>query len=364
MVVVNGAPAGDGRLGYGEQFRLGSSVWQVMRDQPRPAAGFDNALDAAKAGLNQFAGTSDLRGFSLVHLFSEVFKRRTPEEVEEYFVVGTSRTTPHLSQIPPGWPKPWFFLRVLLFVALCYLGLNFAAQQFSNQRMIPGMLVMGALAVPLATVILLFELNAPRNVSFYFVLMLVFSGGVVSLILSLFGFAYTDLDWLGASSAGIVEEIGKLLTVALLVRQQRYRFILNGLLFGAAVGAGFAFLESAGYAFDEVIKYRALAPAIANIELRAMLAPFGHVAWTAIAAAALWRVKGAGPMSPRLFTEVSFLRAFLLPVLFHMLWNSPLPSFLYLKHLAIGAASWFVVFTFAQQGLRQVRAEQTRAPGW
>jgi hypothetical protein len=37
------------------------------------------------------------------------------------------------------------------------------------------------------------------------------SGGVVSLFVALAGFSVSNLDWMGASSAGIVEEIGKLL---------------------------------------------------------------------------------------------------------------------------------------------------------
>ncbi len=242
--------------------------------------------------ISSLASTDKLDGFSLSEFFSEVFKKRTKDEIDDYFVVGTSRTTPRIEDVATSWPKPWFFFRVLTFVALIYFGFYFAFEQFENIRLIPGLIMMGSLAVPLATVILFFELNIPRNVSFNRVLMLVASGGVVSLFVALVGFKVSNLNWLGASSAGIVEEIGKLLAVILVARSFRGKYILNGLLFGAAVGAGFAFFESAGYAFDYLERTNSLSVMFDVIQSRAFLTPFGHVAWTAIAAAALWRVKG------------------------------------------------------------------------
>ena len=56
------------------------------------------------------------------------------------------------------------------------------------------------------------------------------------------------LDWLGASVAGLVEEPGKLLVLAFIFNNRRYRSILNGLLLGAAVGAGFVASQSAARA--------------------------------------------------------------------------------------------------------------------
>ena len=204
--------------------------------------------------LSSLASTEELEGFSPKALFSEVFKKRSREEVDEYFVVGTSRTTPQLAEVPTVWPRPWFFLRVLAFLAALYVAFYVSFEQFGNIRLIPGLIMMGSLAVPLATVILVFELNVLRNVSFNRVLVLVASGGVVSLFVSLAGFSLSKLDWMGASSAGIVEEIGKLSGVIIVARSFKTKY---GLLFGASVGAGFAFFESAGYAFDFLLRARA-----------------------------------------------------------------------------------------------------------
>jgi RsiW-degrading membrane proteinase PrsW (M82 family) len=308
--------------------------------------------------ISSLASTDKLDGFSLTEFFSDVFKRRSKDDIDDYFVVGTARTTPPIEEVSTSWPKPWFFFRVLIFLALVYFAFYAAFEQFENIKLIPGLIMMGSLAVPLATVILFFELNVTRNVSFNRVLMLVASGGVVSLFVALVGFQVSNLDWLGASSAGIVEEIGKLLAVIIVARSFRGKYVLNGLLFGAAVGAGFAFFESAGYAFDYLERTNSLHVMFDTIQTRAFLTPFGHVAWTAIAAAAFWRVKGDKPFQVGMLLDSTFLKTMVIPILLHMLWNSPFQLPFELNHIGIGIVGWFVVFGLVQQGLHQIREEQ------
>jgi len=305
--------------------------------------------------ISSMASTEKLDGFSLSEFFSEVFKKRSREEIDDYFVVGTTKTTPPIEDVVASWPKPWFFFRVLIFLVLVYFGFYFAFEQFVNIKLIPGLIMMGSLAVPLATVILFFELNVTRNVSFNRVLMLVASGGVVSLFVALVGFQVSNLDWMGASSAGIVEEIGKLLAVIIVARSFRGKYILNGLLFGAAVGAGFAFFESAGYAFDFLERTNSLNVMFDIIQTRAFLTPFGHVAWTAICAGALWRVKGDSGFQLGMLLDSAFLKTMAIPMTLHMLWNAPFQLPFELKHIGIGMVGWFVVFGLVQQGLHQVR---------
>lgn len=116
------------------------------------------------------------------------------------------------------------------------------------------------------------------------------------------------------------------------------------------------------------MRERTLDAATGVIHLRAFLSPFGHVAWTAIAAGALWRVKGDRPLGVKMLVDPRFLKPFCIPVVLHMIWNAPLPSPLYARHLAVGVVGWMVVFGLVQEGLRQVRSVQaarraTRAPG-
>ncbi|HLV87772.1 MAG TPA: PrsW family intramembrane metalloprotease [Candidatus Sulfotelmatobacter sp.] len=324
-------------------------------DTPAPRHG---VLESIGNHISSFASTDRLEGFSLREFFSDVFKKREATEIDDYFVVGTSRTTPAIEDVPTGWPKPWFFFRVLIFLALVYLGFYLAWQQFQNPKLIPGLIMMGSLAAPLATVILFFELNAPRNISFNRILMLVASGGIVSLFVASIGFSVSDLGWMGASQAGIVEEIGKLLAVIIVARSFKGKYILNGLLYGAAVGAGFAFFESAGYAFEFLEKTGKLDVMFDVIQLRALLTPFGHVAWTAITAAALWRVKGDRPFQMHMLLDGGFLKTMLIPMVLHMAWDAPFTSPFDVHLIGLGIIGWFVVFGLVQQGLRQIRDEQ------
>jgi protease PrsW len=326
---------------------------------PTPASR-RNFLDEIGDRLSQMAGTEKLEGFNLHEMFSETFTRRSSAEMEEYFIVGTERTTPKITEVQSGWPKPWLFMRFLLFFFVLYASFVTAYQYFRNENLVPGLIVMGASAMPLATLILFFELNTPRNVSIYRLAVLVGLGGITSLAISLIGYDIGRLDWLGASSAGIVEELGKLIALVLIVRGARYKYILNGMLFGAAVGAGFACFETAGYAYRNA-RYGPQAM-LSVIWLRGMLAPLMHVAWTAMVGAALWRVKGARPLSLHMFFNPRFYRVLFFAMILHMLWN--LHRFdppLYLKEVVLGAIAWFVIWGLVQQGLRQVRDEQRAA---
>ncbi len=244
---VAGAEVTQGTLSNGQQFQLGASVWQVGTAPVE----LTNLLGTLGARLAKLTSTDKLEGFSLTAMFSEVFKGRKPGEVEDYLIVGTPKTTPHIDDVQTGWPKPWFFMRVLIFMAAVYLIFYKIFDISDNARIVPGLIVMGSLVVPLATVFLFWELNTPRNVSFHMVLILVCLGGVISLAVSLIAFDVAHLEWLGAASAGICEETGKLLTVVLVVRNTKYKYILNGLVFGAAIGGGFGAFETAGYAFND-----------------------------------------------------------------------------------------------------------------
>jgi RsiW-degrading membrane proteinase PrsW (M82 family) len=186
-------------------------------------------------------------------------------------------------------------------------------------------------------------------------------GGLFSLVLSLFIFELSDLhSWIGAMSAGFVEEAGKLLAVIFLVRHWKsYNWILNGMLFGAAVGVGFAAFETAGYVF------RSIGAGEETMILRGLLAPFGHPIWTALAAGALWMVKGDRVFAWSMLKDPRFLRVFAFSVGLHVLWNSPMSvpllggmtgklAFL----MILGFIGWLLVLMLVQAGIKQVRQKQ------
>jgi RsiW-degrading membrane proteinase PrsW (M82 family) len=102
---------------------------------------------------------------------------------------------------------------------------------------------------------------------------------------------------------GLIEELTKgavVVGVALLV--VRSREPRHGLILGATVGAGFAAFESAGYALMAVIGHSDDHPVRRIVEteaFRAMLAPFGHITWTALLGGALFAASSNGAFRAR-----------------------------------------------------------------
>jgi RsiW-degrading membrane proteinase PrsW (M82 family) len=360
--------------------------------QPHAQAG---VMEGLRSRIRRLASTDKLEGFSLEQMFSEVFKRRGTDELEDYFMVGAKNTTPPLGLVETGWPKPWMFFRVLgtLWVGLALLALMFHFT--SNTNLIPALLLLGAFATPLATLTLFFELNTPRNVSMYMVGKLFITGAVLSLCAALI-LDSLSIFQIGTWEAGIVEECAKLFAVIVVVRRVRFKYQLNGILFGATVGAGFSCFETMGYAFGingggfllgfmQVLMKGATGQAgpgqtqaqaltqllnlATNSGVTQMLhellirmftaAPLGHMVWTAIAAGAFWRVKQDRPFSTGMLTDKHFLMAFAIPVLLHAFWDAPWQLFGgFGNEIIAGLIGWYVLFTLVQQGLQQVKQEQ------
>ncbi len=319
---VDGHPATEGVLLPGQQLRLGRSLWQLA-----PEAGSGHGvgvfpsswLDQLNTGVAMAAGVEKIEGFSLGAMFSEVFKKRTPQEVESYFIAGTASTTPALAQVDTSWPRPWAFFKTALLSVLIYVAFVIALNQFSNTNLIPGLMIVGSFAIPGSLLIFFFEMNVLRNISLYQIIRLLLIGGILSIAAALLMYQHTETlsNSMGAMSAGLVEEIAKAACLLLVINRLNYRWILNGMLFGATIGTGFAAFESAGYAFNTAIGIQRvlvddqgnisteLTPAgfaamIHEINVRGALSICGgHIVWTALVGAACGRCGGTGNLSGR-----------------------------------------------------------------
>ena len=70
--------------------------------------------DAIHSRVASAIGIEKLQGFKLSDLFAEVFSKHSREEVEDYFTVGTAKSTPSILEVDASWPKPWIFMRMVL----------------------------------------------------------------------------------------------------------------------------------------------------------------------------------------------------------------------------------------------------------
>jgi protease PrsW len=321
------------------------------------------SLGGFAARVTDLVGLERIEGFSVKEMLSSVFKKYGDETIEAYFSVGLKETTPPLDQVTTKWPKPWMFARMLGLSLILYIGFLISVEFMGAIVALPALIITGSFAVPLATLVFFFEMNAPQNVSLYQVMKLLLLGGVVSILISLVIFGSTQIDEIiGAPSAGLIEETGKLLAVIFLTRKLdpvRYPYITNGLLFGAAVGTGFAAFESAGYAMNAVLENQSTAAGSFSIILRGVLSPFGHIAWTAIAAGALWSVKGANKFSFSMLFHKRVLTLVGCSMALHFTWNMGFSGPFLLKFWVLGFIAWVLVFALLQQGLRQLRSART-----
>ena len=309
--------------------------------------------------INKVAGLETPSEIKFNEVFSNVFKKHTSDEAEALFITGAPETTPDISTIADTWPKPWLFARALIVALLIFIGFYTGLMVYQNLNFFPGLIIFGSFITPIALLIFFWEMDAPRNVSLYRVIIMLFAGGILSLLFTMlinqFLGDYGNNEWFSAILTGLAEESAKVLAIILFIRNVRYKFILNGLLIGAAVGTGFAAFESAGYAFNIALNYGTDAM-FSNIFLRAILAPGGHIAWAGLEGAALCMVKGDSEFQFSILTDWRFLRIFLLAIALHSIWDMPLPVFtrIPIYDILLTVISWIIIFSFISTGLRQI----------
>lgn len=152
------------------------------------------------------------------------------------------------------------------------------------------------------------------------------------------------LGGLPALGVAIIEESAKLVVPAVvllvLLARRRRPGVADGLLLGVACGAGFAALETMGYAFVTLVNTRgSIVSTIDVLMLRGLMSPAGHMAWTGITAAALFAVAASRPHG---WALAKFGAAFVLSVALHAIWDGigGLLTYLMLALASLGALTF------------------------
>ncbi|MEW1777469.1 PrsW family intramembrane metalloprotease [Streptomyces sp. NPDC086777] len=159
-----------------------------------------------------------------------------------------------------------------------------------NTTLLPTLILLGSFLVPVVFVLWAYERHG-RDLGVSAVLGSFLTGGTLGVLgASVMESYLVRPSWGMFVCVGLIEEAVKLGALVFVLRRlPGIRGMRAGLVLGAAVGFGFAALESAGYAFDaavstEGVDLRAL---IETEILRGVVAPFGHGLWTAIAGGVL-----------------------------------------------------------------------------
>jgi RsiW-degrading membrane proteinase PrsW (M82 family) len=205
---------------------------------------------------------------------------------------------------------------------------TYATRSFA---LLPTLILLGGFLVPVTFVLWAYERHS-RDLGVSAILGCLLAGGALGVL----GASVMEHHLLRPSlslfvGVALIEEAAKLgALVFVLRRQPGIRGTRAGMVLGAAVGLGFAALESVGYAFDAAV-------AADGVDLRALLetellrgvvTPFGHGLWTAITGAVLLSHRRPNGR----FRFVSpVVAAYAGVCLLHTLWDS--------TH---GAAAWIV----------------------
>lgn len=323
--------------------------------------------------ISNITGLGGFEGFSFARFIGDIFKHHTSDEMTDFFCSGSRKTTPTLAEINPIWPSPWIFARLILLSMILYFGFSLTLEKFEGSgRVVPGLIFVGSFAIPFCTLILFTELNIQRNISFNRIITAFLLGGLLSLIITFF--ISVQIGNYESYVAGAVEEPAKLLAAIVIGRKFADGKILTGIVIGAAVGAGFAAFESAGYALDTIFsalghRQNPIAAMHENLEMRGILSPFGHVVWTAITSGAFWLAmsKKLPEKSAQAFlnldclADARFLRIAWIPIVLHMLWNGMFPGLYSLGYsffIILGVVAWIVVLLLVQAGIKQIQNDK------
>ena len=336
-----------------------------------------NRVDALAEWLeNHHAG--------FINLILPVFWFHSHQEIEEI----SNQTAVTIDEIKGNWPRPWLYSRVLImFVALFTIlyGIIIADGGFADSRLTAGATIVGALAFPMTVLIFFYECNLFRSISVLTMFRYFLVGSIVSIFVAfllhygfelglgygvetrlsvptwirkILGLWYSTINPANvvAKSADALmafyaffEEFSKAIVIFIFLRRYKNRnYILQGMLVGASVGAGFAVFESVGYALTD-------GDWLQSIMLRGLMSPACHTAWGALLAGGTMMLTN-GRLRYRLLLSIRYILLFLFVCAMHFCWNEILYQGYDLKYsLQLSAFTWALLLLLIWAGVMQIR---------
>ena len=193
----------------------------------------------------------------------------------------------------------------------------------ANANLVPTVILLGSFLVPVTFVVYAMERLADELLTTQRIFSAFLYGGALGVL----GASVLEAEFLKQPSGltyvwvGLIEEAVKLGALWLVAwRLPRYT-MRDGIVLGAAVGFGFAALESAGYAFNALFTMNGLSllNVVETQVLRGVLTPVGHGLWTATLGGVLFRAAaGRG----RLRITGTVVGWYLVVSLLHGLWDA------------------------------------------
>jgi len=192
----------------------------------------------------------------------------------------------------------------------------------SDPNFIPSVILLGAFLVPVTFLTYLYERLPTWDVSLPPLLVCFLWGGVLGTVVA--GTLEYDvaraLGFLPKLGIGLIEESAKLILPLVFYFLGRYRSEAAGIVLGVATAAGFAGLETMGDGLGSLLQSKENLAVLDEVLLvRGLTSPAGHLSWTGLVCAVLWRERlkvGHAILNWRV------VGAFLTAVVLHALWDT------------------------------------------
>jgi RsiW-degrading membrane proteinase PrsW (M82 family) len=249
---------------------------------------------------------------------------------------------------------PW--IAVLVVGAALYGAVLAAVLGTGDVLYLPSLLLLGAAVVPVAFITFVSGLDRSGLLSFSRIAAAAAVGGIVAIVVAgpLEYEAARQFGSLPTWGTGFVEESAKLAIPAAILLWRRPS-PLDGVVLGVAVGSCFAVLETMGYALVVLLQGGGNLDSVTQLLVtRSVSEPGGHAAWTGLACAALFSIRGS---ARRWLGWLRFLAVFAGVVWLHSTWDN-LPASR--DHLVIAAGS-FILLMAATWWLHRYRPAQAPA---
>ncbi|PZM97090.1 MAG: PrsW family intramembrane metalloprotease [Actinobacteria bacterium] len=239
--------------------------------------------------------------------------------------------------------RRWSWLTVLVVGLLLYFMVLSLLVATQNPNLVPILLVIGAVAMPAAFVAFTAGRAPAWQVSAASLAGFALAGGLLGAAMAglLEYSVLRALGWLPALLIAFIEESVKLAIPAAVLFTRwlgRPTRMADGLVIGVATGAGFAAVETLGYAFDALLSSGGdVGSAEVTLFLRGLFASAAHLSWTGVACASLWRLYLYAGRS-RL---ISFIATVAGVIALHTVWNT-FPGAVTFVVLALVSVGWLL----------------------
>ncbi len=310
--------------------------------------------------------------FKWSNIFSGFNSVKTREEKERQFMAGLPGNVPYESDMIQEWTPPFLFYKFFIYSLVMLVLILVCGYMYGFGK---ALLVSAApYMIPVTMLILIWELNIPRNISVMDILYIaVFSGisayFVVFFVQDITGIGYTDSS---VFTIPLLTVLAKTLLVCIFLRKKSRGYGLNGLAIGAAVGAGYAILTLADDMYYLAEYAGEITGVMGLVVVRFVMVLGGDIIWTAAIGSALALAKGKETLKAKHLGNSLFLICLIGTYLIETLWNYDITSFfarfadskvamgiytvLYVyqgKNILLMILSWALFFFIARKGVEQ-----------